>query len=216
MNTWAPLFSKIVDSSLWSEPDHVCKVFITLLAKKDADQVSRLNAFEIGSKCWPGDPEKEVRALDALKILSEPDGRRVEPQPFEGRRIEKVADGWLILNGQVYEDMMRKIKRRDYNRDWMVAYRAKDTKPKKRRARDAGKPLKGESEYVRTAEEQGAAAAEAVVERHLPEPTVANSETVQKAEREPTWRQQERKLASLPRPQPFGPGAFARPGDNGP
>ncbi|HEX6827247.1 MAG TPA: hypothetical protein VF077_13090 [Nitrospiraceae bacterium] len=117
---WSPIFSKIVDSSLWSEPDHVCKVFITLLATKDCDHVSRLTAYAIGQKCWPGNAEAERTALDALRILAEPDTRRIEPQPHEGRRIERVEHGWKILNGQYYEDMMRQIKRREYKRTWQA------------------------------------------------------------------------------------------------
>lgn len=123
MDSWTPLFSKIVDSSLWSEPDHVCKVFITLLAKKDADQVSRMTAYAIGKKCWPGDPEAEVRALDALQILSQPDTKRVEKQPHEGRRIKRVEDGWLVLNGRLYEDMMRAVSRKVYKARWAREHR---------------------------------------------------------------------------------------------
>ena len=114
MNCFAPIFSKIVDSSLWREDDKVCKMFVTLLAIKDSDHVARGNAFTLGNKCWGSNPDAERMALDALKILQEPDTRRIEPQPFEGRRIEKVADGYLVLNGQAYEDMMRMVSRRVY------------------------------------------------------------------------------------------------------
>lgn len=121
MNTWAPLFSKIVDSSLWCEPDFVVKVFITMLAKKDADHIVRGSAFNIAS--WARKTEKE--ALEALRVLSSPDTRRLEPQPFEGRRIEKVPEGWLVLNGQAYQDMMRGLNRREYKRVKQAEYRAK-------------------------------------------------------------------------------------------
>lgn len=121
MNTWAPLFSKIVDSSIWLEPDFVVKVFITMLAKKDSDQVVRGSAFNISQ--WAKKTEKET--LEALKILAAPDTKRLEPQPFEGRRVEKVDDGWLILNGQAYEEMMRKVNRREYKRIKQQEYRKK-------------------------------------------------------------------------------------------
>src|SRR3982750_1865410 len=96
--TWAPLFAQIVDSSLWLESDVVVKVFLTMLAKKNKDMVVRGTAFNIAQ--WAKKTEQEV--LDALRILSSPDTKRIEPQQFEGRRIERVADGWLILNGKVY------------------------------------------------------------------------------------------------------------------
>jgi len=124
------VFSKIVDSSIWAEPDYICKVFITMLALKDADQVVRHNAYAIGLKCWPRDDKAEAKALDALKVLSSPDKKRIEPQPHEGRRIQKVVDGWLVLNGQVYEDMMRKINRRAYKTDKQSEYRANKFKLK--------------------------------------------------------------------------------------
>lgn len=138
VNTWSPIFSKIVDSSLWSEPDFVVKVFLTLLAKKDADQVARLTAYAIGKLCWPKDDEAEKRVLEALSILASPDTKRVEPQPHEGRRIQKVEGGWYLLNGRFYEEMMRRQNRRDYQKDKQAEYR--------KRKKD--QPLKGESEYM--------------------------------------------------------------------
>ena len=93
--TWVPIFSRIVDSSLWGEPDFVVKVFITMLALKERDHVVRMSAYAIGERAKK--TEKEV--LEALSILASEDKRRLEPQPFDGRRIEKVEGGWLILNG---------------------------------------------------------------------------------------------------------------------
>jgi hypothetical protein len=93
----------IVDSSLWSEDDFICKIFITMLALKDSDDVCRLNAYQLAMRSHK--TEKEV--LEALKVLSSPDTLRVEPQPFEGRRIQAVEDGWKILNGEKYREMVR-------------------------------------------------------------------------------------------------------------
>ena len=93
MDTFSPLFSKIVDSSLWEEEDYVVKVFLTMLALKDADHIVTQNAYALGRKCWPRDNKAEAKVLDALKILSSPDKKRLEPQPNEGRRIKKVEGG---------------------------------------------------------------------------------------------------------------------------
>lgn len=127
MNTWAPLFSRIVDSSLWLEDDYVVKVFLTMMAKKDADMVVRGSAFNISQ--WAKKSEQET--LDALKILSSPDTKRIEPQPFEGRRIERVEDGWLILNGKVYRDLMVQENERARKRRWAAEKRAQDREAKK-------------------------------------------------------------------------------------
>jgi hypothetical protein len=131
MDFYTPLFSKIVDSSLWSEPDHVVKMFVTMLALKDQDFVVRWTAFALGKKCWPQDLAEGVaerRAMDALKILSEPDTSRIEPQPFDGRRIERVMDGYKILNGEHYRDVMRKINARNGNSERQKRFREKQGK----------------------------------------------------------------------------------------
>jgi hypothetical protein len=121
MNRFAPLFSQIVDSSVWQEPDHVRIVFITMLAKKDSDHVVRATAFNIAR--WANKTEKEV--LDAFRVLSSPDKRRLEPQEYDGRRIQKVEDGWLILNGDKYEKMMKKLAEQARKAKWARENRAK-------------------------------------------------------------------------------------------
>jgi hypothetical protein len=122
MNTWAPLFSNVVDSSLWTEPDLVVKVFLTLLAKKDANHIVWGSAFNIAQMA----KKTEAETLEALRILSSPDTRRLEPQEFEGRRIEKVDGGWLVLNGQKYRAEISALKRREYKRLKQQEYRERD------------------------------------------------------------------------------------------
>src|SRR5579872_4253817 len=116
MNCYAPLFSSIVDSSLWLEPDYVVKAFMTMLALKDAENLVDTNAFRLGRRCWPLEvpAEAEKKAVEALKILSEPDRHRSEPQEYEGRRIQKTEHGWLILNGAFYQQLARDTARRVY------------------------------------------------------------------------------------------------------
>ena len=96
MDTFVPLFSKLVDSSLWDEPDHVVKVFLTMLA---------------------------------LKVLSSPDKKRLEPQPHQGRRIAKVEDGWLVLNGATYRKMAQEVSEKFRKARWARENRAKAAQP---------------------------------------------------------------------------------------
>lgn len=119
MATWTPIFSTLVDSSVWLESDLVCKVWVTMLALKNRDQVVPFNAFQLGRKC----NKDEAEVLEALKVLSSPDTKRLEPQAFEGRRIEKVDGGWRILNGKFYEDHMRALNRRSYKAEKQAEYR---------------------------------------------------------------------------------------------
>ena len=125
--------------------------FITMMAKKDSDHVVRASAFNLAR--WANKTEAEV--LDALTILSSPDTRRLEPQEFEGRRIAKVEGGWLMLNGQKYEDQMKKLAEQARKARWARNHRA---------GLKNGKPLPGELEHMKNVDQLGQEEAE----RRLP------------------------------------------------
>lgn len=169
MNTFAPVFSQITESSLWSEEDFVCKAFITLLAIKDMNHIAHVNAFVLGKKCWPGDPTAEKKALDAIKILSSPDTKRIEKQEHDGRRIKKTEDGtgYLILNGHHYEKMASEFKRRLYKAKKEREYRMEKSQVKAGRSRQ----LAGEASNAAL---ERAGATQEELDRHqastLPEP----------------------------------------------
>ena len=121
MNFYVPIFSKIVDSSLWDESDLVVKVYLTMLAKKDPDNVVRATSYNVGK--WSRKTEAE--ALQAIRVLESPDTKRMEPQLNEGRRLKKVEGGWLILNAEYYQNLMRKANRNEYQRVKQSEYRSK-------------------------------------------------------------------------------------------
>ncbi len=127
MNAWAPLWNGLVDSSIWEEPDHVFRVFIAMLTLKDMDHIVRpFDSYKFARRI-----HMEVgQVLDALKVLSSPDRLRSD-QEFEGRRIQAVEEGWLILNGAKYRDAVQLEMRRTRNRKAQANYRA----------RKAGKPV---------------------------------------------------------------------------
>ena len=145
MNTWAPLWSGIVDSSLWDETGDVVKVFVTMMATKDSDHICRMDAYRIAKKCnfrrAPDGDVDEVKVLDILKILASPDKRRAKKQEFDGKRIKAVEDGWLILNGEKYRQMVSDEMRKARLRRAQTAFRKKHFVK--------GKPTKGESEAVK-------------------------------------------------------------------
>lgn len=153
MNTWAPLWSGIVDSSLWEESGDVVKVFMTMLATKDSDHVCRLDAYRIAKKC----NIDEVTALEILKVLASPDKHRKTKQDFDGRRIKAVEDGWLILNGEKYRQMVSDEMRKARLRRAQDAYR-------KRQAMK-GTPVKGEVEAVKALESGDVARFERIAAR---------------------------------------------------
>ena len=124
--TWTPLWSMIVDSSLWREPDYVIKVYLTLIALKDEDHVYRGTAYALAERA----KKTEQEVLDALKILCSPDTRRRERQEYDGRRIEAVKDGWFVLNGPKYREMVSLEMKRARDRRSSKAYRERKKSPK--------------------------------------------------------------------------------------
>lgn len=133
MNTWAPLWNGIVYSSLWKESDTVRILFITMMALKDSDDIVRYTAYQIGQLA----NKDEVEVLEALKVLCSPDTKRKEHQEHAGRRIKAVEEGWLVLNGNKYRDMVRLEMKRAKNRRAQAAWRN----------RQRAKELPGEKEY---------------------------------------------------------------------
>lgn len=158
MRFFSPMWSGMPDSSLWDEQDYVVKIFLTMLAKKDADFIYRGNAYNLSKQSR----KSEQEVLDAFKILSSPDTKRLEPQPFEGRRIQAVEDGWLILNAQKYQELMQ-IEMEKAR--WRRGQKAKRERDKLKR----GLPLAGEAEYCE-AERNGATPEQlqAIMDKHLP------------------------------------------------
>jgi hypothetical protein len=121
--TFSKLDSGITKSSLWSEPLHVRIVFISFLAEKD--EFGFVSASRSGMiRVCNVTPEQFD---EAEKILSMPDKDSKNPDN-EGRRIEKVEGGWVVLNHASYrlpEDEKRD-KRKEYMRDFMSKKRSTD------------------------------------------------------------------------------------------
>lgn len=118
MKTWTPLWNTLVDSTVWDLPLHAFKIFMGMLSIKDHNHVVSLDGWKLARRLHM---DVEV-VLDALKILSAPDPSHPE-QEFEGRRIKPVEDGWLVLNGSKYQEMMRLEMKRARNRRGQAAYR---------------------------------------------------------------------------------------------
>ncbi len=153
MNTWSPIWSPIVDSSLWEENGNVVKVFMTMLATKDSDHICRLDAYRIAKKC----SLDELAVLDILKLLASPDQRRKTPQEFEGRRIRAVEDGWFVLNGEKYRKMVQDEMRKSRWRKAQAAARQRQREklPQQTPTAEELRQVKEFEEGKRTAEELG-------------------------------------------------------------
>ena len=118
---WNKLFTKIVDSSIWLEPDHVRLVWITMIAMKDQDGYVWLSSI--------GNVAQRARvtldeARAAVKCLESPDTHNPD-QEHDGRRIERVPDGWFVINAKKYDDIVRAEMLREMNRIRVERHRAK-------------------------------------------------------------------------------------------
>lgn len=153
MKSFTPLWNGLVDSSIWEEPDHVFRVFMAMLSLKDANHQVTMDGYKLAKRIHM--PVDKVEA--ALKILSEPDSRRPD-QEFEGRRIKKVDGVWEILNGEFYRQMVSDEMRKARNRRAQAAFRE--------RQKLKSKPLPGETQYVKTLENEGEAAADKLLDQN--------------------------------------------------
>lgn len=147
MSGYTKLFSTILDSTVWTNtPKEVKLLWITMLLKKDRDQIVRASLVGL-AKCAELTIEE---AETALEFLMSPD-KNSHSKDHDGRRVLKVDDGWFIVQGQKYRDLLSVEERREYNRKYMAEYRA----AQKKKALSKGKPMDGEEKYLKEIEEGG-------------------------------------------------------------
>ena len=116
---YAKLFASILDSSVWLEPLPTRIVWLTLLAAKDADGFARFACIEnLAQRARVTMPDAEV----AVERLESPDPKSSNPA-HEGRRIERVPGGWMVLNSSFYDDMVRREDERRATRDRVRRHR---------------------------------------------------------------------------------------------
>ena len=113
------LFTKILDSSIWLEPDPHRLVWITLIAAMDEHSHA---AFACPENLAARARVPLSDTLAALEAFQKPDPRDPE-QEFDGRRIERVPGGWLILNGQKYRSMVTRAIATEQSRERMRKWR---------------------------------------------------------------------------------------------
>jgi hypothetical protein len=106
------------------------------LALKDADHIVRKTAYQIGKLCG-GKSEQDV--LDAILVLASPDKKRIEPQAHDGRRIKKVPEGWLVLNGEKYKALAQYEAKKARDRRSQAAFR------NRKKVEKQSEPIDGES-----------------------------------------------------------------------
>jgi hypothetical protein len=116
------LFTKILDSSIWLE-DHATRlVWITLLASKDQDHFAKFSAIGNLSR-RAGVTDQECRV--AVAKFEAPDPDSGDPDN-DGRRIERVPGGWIVLNGSKYDDLATAADAREQTRERVKRHRERN------------------------------------------------------------------------------------------
>lgn len=121
---FTPLFESIIASTIWSEDSDTRVVWVTMLALK--------NKYHIVEGSVPGlarlagvSPEKTRKALEKFKS---PD-KESRSQANGGRRIKDVPGGWLILNGELYQEKLMEMRQRErWSRAQKAARERRQTK----------------------------------------------------------------------------------------
>jgi hypothetical protein len=113
------LFTKILDSSIWLAPDPHRLVWITLIAAMDRDGFAQFACIEnLAARARVSVPETAA----AIEAFLNPDP--FDPsQEFEGRRVERVPGGWLILNAEKYRSMVTQAVASEQAKLRMQAFR---------------------------------------------------------------------------------------------
>jgi hypothetical protein len=116
-------FQSLLDSSIWAESSDIRVVWMTMLLMANQDGIVLAAAPGIANRA-----RVDVNTcLQALQKFQEPDpdSRTME---HEGRRIERVDGGYLILNYTKYRQLRDENQRRNYMREYMAKRREQERK----------------------------------------------------------------------------------------
>jgi len=124
MSGYTKLFSSILASTVWREDMETRIVWITLLAMAGKNGVAEGSVPGLADFARVS-VEGTRRAL--VKLSSpDPDSRTHEN---DGRRIEAVDGGWLLLNHAKYRAKLSEEERREYQRLWQAKHRKAKSTP---------------------------------------------------------------------------------------
>lgn len=109
MSGYTKLFGSIVASTIWRESKETKIVWITMLAMANRDGVVEASIPGLADMARVSLDD----ALKAIETLSSPD-KYSRTKDHEGRRIQEVQGGWLLLNHATYRAKMNADDRREY------------------------------------------------------------------------------------------------------
>lgn len=113
------LFTKILDSSIWLAPDPHRIVWITLIAAMDEEGYAQFASVANLAHRARVSLEDAQSAVTAFESADPHD----PTQEHEGRRIERVPGGWLVLNAAKYRDIVTREESKRANRERVARHR---------------------------------------------------------------------------------------------
>ncbi len=121
MAGYTKLFGSILHSTVWHTPGYVRLVWITMLAMCDRDGLveASVPGLAIAARVERSECEEALRIF----LAPDPDSRTKD---HEGRRIEEVDGGWLILNAASYRERQSKEEQNEKSRIRMERKRLRD------------------------------------------------------------------------------------------
>lgn len=115
------LFTKILDSSIWLESMPTRIVWLTFIAVMDEHGFCQFAAVgNVANRARVS----LIEAQEALRCLESPDKESGDPEN-EGRRIERVPGGWMVLNAQKHRSMVTRAIIQEQTRERVKRHRAK-------------------------------------------------------------------------------------------
>src|SRR3990167_9771089 len=120
MAGYTKLWSSLIQSTVWREEMHVKVTWITMLALADQHGLVMASVPGLADAARVSIEQ----CVDALKHLSEPD-EWSRTKDHEGRRIEEVDGGWILLNHGKYRAMQDAEERKQKVRQAVARHRAK-------------------------------------------------------------------------------------------
>lgn len=100
MSKFTLLWEKILDSSLWEEAYHVRIVWIAILAMKNNEGKVLCTTKALSRRANVTLEECQ----EAIKKFLSPDADPARRNDgFQGRRLEVLPDGWMVINHEKYQ-----------------------------------------------------------------------------------------------------------------
>ena len=113
------LFTKILDSSIWLESMPTRIVWLTIIAAMDEHGFAQFaSVANIAHRARVTAEEAEA----AMACLEGPDENSSD-QDNEGRRLDRVPGGWVVLNAQKHRDMVTRAVQQEQTRERVRRFR---------------------------------------------------------------------------------------------